>query len=517
MILAVAKCFAASASEKRADAMAVAAERLRTGVGTHYLRYTIGNVLVMVAGFVSFPLMTRLLDTGQYGIFGYYDAWLLILAGLFKLGAQHTILRFYPHAGGVGAMARYGANFVLLPFLASTGLWLLAVAAYAVIVQVAPPEASAIGWIMLALLLPTIWISFIGAVAYAEERSDVSVRIVVGQRWAELCCILLIVYFIERSTLGAYVARFLVAVCMALGLTLWLRKSLPLHLRDAERGSYLEGLRYGLPLVANEIATNLLSFADRLMLRQMLGDFAAVGTYTIGYGLALNINNLFNFALYNAYTQVSIREYETSGAEAVVRTKRKVLHLLVYVTVAMSVGLLCAGPDVLLLMAGNDKDASVPVFVVTGIVYTVDGLFGICGAGLLLLKRSRTVLLLTLGSAALNVLLNLFWIPRYGVMGAVYATTLAFAALNIGRYVTCPPSLRALPDGAATLTAVALGAAVLCIAQFSGFAQLHSHLARIGMMALLMLLAYVLPALLLDRRLRDAVLGFWRARRSGAG
>jgi len=85
-------------------------ERARVSVATHYVRYALGNVLVMVAGFVSFPIMTRLLDTGQYGILGYYDAWLLILAGLFKLGAQHTILRFYPHAGGAPALARFGAN-----------------------------------------------------------------------------------------------------------------------------------------------------------------------------------------------------------------------------------------------------------------------------------------------------------------------------------------------------------------------------------------------------------------------
>src|SRR5690349_5501785 len=204
-------------------------ERARVSVATHYVRYALGNVLVMVAGFVSFPIMTRLLDTGQYGIFGYYDAWLLILAGLFKLGAQHTILRFYPHAGGAPALARFGANFILLPFLASTVLWLLAIVAYAVIVYFEPPEAAPIGWIMLLLLLPTIWVSYAGAFAYAEERSDVSVRIVVGQRWAELVCILAIVYFIERSTLGAYVARLLVALGFAVGLAFWLRGRVPMH------------------------------------------------------------------------------------------------------------------------------------------------------------------------------------------------------------------------------------------------------------------------------------------------
>src|SRR3569832_135344 len=99
-------------------------EPARVGVATHYIRYALANILVMVAGFVSFPIMTRLLDTGQYGIFGYFDAWLLILAGVFKLGAQHTILRFYPHSGGPQALARYGANYILLPMAVSSGLWL---------------------------------------------------------------------------------------------------------------------------------------------------------------------------------------------------------------------------------------------------------------------------------------------------------------------------------------------------------------------------------------------------------
>jgi O-antigen/teichoic acid export membrane protein len=482
----------------------------RVSVATHYLRYALGNVLVMAAGFVSFPIMTRLLDTGQYGMFGYFDAWLLILAGLFKLGAQHTILRFYPHAGGVTALARFGANFVLLPFVASVLLWMLALAAYAVIVMRTGAEESRIGWVMLLLLLPTIWISFAGAFAFAEERSDISVRISVAQRWLDTFSILLIVYFIERSAFGAYLARLLVAVFFALGLAYWLRSQLPMQWRDADRTRYAEGLRYGLPLVANEIATNLLSFADRLMLRQMLGNFAAVGIYTIGFGLALNINNLFNFALYNAYTQVSIREYETRGAEAVLRTKRVVLHMLVYVTVAMVVGLLSVGPDVLLLMAGDDKSASAMVFVIVGITYTLDGLFGICGAGLLLMKRSNTVLLLTLAAAGLNVLLNLIWIPAFGVMGSVYASAASIAALNVLRYLTCPPAFRALPDLRAVATAVGLGTGCIAIAEASELGGLHSHFARLAAMALVMLLGYVLPAFAIDRRLREAATTYLR-------
>ena len=489
--------------------------RARVGVTTHYLRYATGNVLVMVAGFVSFPIMTRLLDTSQYGIFGYFDAWLLILAGVFKLGAQHTILRFYPHTGDRFALARFGANHILAPFAVSSALWLLGVIAYAAIVFSAPPEAATVGWIMLLLLLPTMWISYVNAFAFAEERSDVSVRISVGQRWCETVCILLVVYFVARSTLGVYLARFGVAAIFAAGLTFWLRRNVPLRARYFDAADYASGLRYGVPLVLNEIAATLLAFADRLMLRQLLVDFAAVGVYTIGYGLALNINNLFNLALYNAYTQVSIREFETSGAAAVLRTKRAVLHGLVYFCVAMIVGLVVVGGDALLLMAGNDKTASVPVFVLIGIVYTLDGLFGICGAGLLLLKRSRRVLALTLGAAVLNVALNSQLIPRFGVIGAAYSSMLSFATLNFARYLTCPRELRALPDARATTIAVGLGAFCVAIANVTHLGGVESHAARIVMLALLLLIGFVAPAFMLDRELRAAALHHLSGLRQG--
>jgi len=489
----------------------------RAGVATHYIRYVFGNVLIMIAGFISFPILTRLLDTGQYGIFGYFDAWMLILVAICKLGGQHTILRFFPHVGGGGALAKYGASIVLAPFAAACGLVALLLVAYAGIVYFAPPEAAHIGWIMLLMLPPTIWISYAASLAYAEERSKISVRITVGQRWLELVSILCIVYFVERSATGAYVARFGVALILAFALTRWVRTHVPMHWRDFEPRDTLAGLRYGLPLVANEIASSLLSFADRLMLRSMTHSFSAVGVYTIGYGLALNINNLLNYALFNAYTQVSVREFETQGAAAVVRTKRMVLSILVYVTAAMITGILAVGRDVLLLMAGKDKIESATVFVLIGVNYLLDAFFGICGAGLLLHKRSGTVLALTAGSLVINVGFNLVWIPRYGVMGAVYATFVAYFALWVGKYVTCPRDLRALPPLKPTVLAIALSALNLLVAHYTGLFGVEAHFGRFAIMALLMLPLFILPALALDGGLRANVFSYLRNRRAMPG
>jgi len=480
-------------------------EAARPGIATHYLRYTIGNVLVMVAGFVSFPIMTRLLSNTEYGVFGYVDTWLLILAGVFKLGGQHAIIRFYPHRGGFNALGRFGANFVLLPLLCSIVFWLLAIAGYGIWSLLYPPERPIIGWIGLGLLLPTIWMSFVTSVLTAEERSDLSVRVSVGSRWLDAVFILLVIYFLERNALGVYAARLGSAIVVTLCLTIWLSRRVPLRWRDRDFAQWFAGVRYGVPMMANELSSVLLSFVDRLMLKHLMGAFAPVGVYTIGYGLAMTINTLLQNALFTAFTQVSVRQFETEGPQAVVRTKRLLLHILVYVVIAMCVCLITVGPDALLLLAGPDKAASAPVFVLIGINYALDGLFGICFTGLLLHKRSGLVFAMTLAATVLNVLLNLVWIPAYGVMGAVYATFASFILLTVLHYVTCPRELRVWPDRNATLIACVLGLLVWLVADVSGLFGLTSHFERLLAMGVLMMGLYIAPALALDRPLREAV------------
>jgi O-antigen/teichoic acid export membrane protein len=339
----------------------------------------------------------------------------------------------------------------------------------------------------------------------AEERSDLSVRLSVGSRWLDAVFILSVIFFIERDALGVYAAKLGSAIVVTACLTIWLSRRVPMRWRDRDFSLWFAGVRYGVPMMANELSAVLLSFVDRLMLKHLMGAFAPVGIYSIGYGLALTINTLLQNALFTAFTQVSVRQFETEGVQAVVRTKRALLHVLVYIVVAMCVGLITVGADALLVLAGPDKAASAPVFVLIGINYALDGLFGICFAGLLLYKRSALVLSTTLAATVLNVVLNLFWIPAYGVMGAVYATFASFILLTALHYITCPRNLRVWPDRNAALLACALGLLVWGIADATGLFGLDSHVERLLAMGTLMLVLYVAPALALDRPLRESV------------
>jgi O-antigen/teichoic acid export membrane protein len=189
-----------------------------------------------------------------------------------------------------------------------------------------------------------------------------------------------------------------------------------------------------------------------------------------------------------------------------------VLLVIVYLAAAMVTGLLSVGGDVLLLMAGPSKAQSAPVFQLIGVNYVLDGVGGIVTAGLLLHKRTMTILMLSVLALIVNVVLNLFWIPRFGVIGAVYATFVSFMALHIVKYLFCPRDLRALPGWRETTTAVALSAFSLAIWYYTDLFGIVSHSGRFATMAGLMIFTFALPALALDSRLRNAILGYVRKR-----
>src|SRR5580698_9281506 len=61
----------------------------------HTSVYTFGNVLLLLAGFVSFPVLTRLLSVDDYAVLSLSGTTLTLLVAFRKLGMQQSIVRFH--------------------------------------------------------------------------------------------------------------------------------------------------------------------------------------------------------------------------------------------------------------------------------------------------------------------------------------------------------------------------------------------------------------------------------------
>src|SRR5690606_771121 len=132
-------------------------------------------------------------------------------------------------------------------------------------------------------------------------------------------------------------------------------------------------------------------------------------------------------------------------------------------------------------------------------------------------KRTMTLLKITFAAAAINIVLNLFMIPAIGMMGAVYATGISYAFMALAIFLSCPRELLQLPDARSLLTAGAAALLFVLVLEGSGLFGLGSEWPRLFASGGLWLVAYVLPVMLLDGRLRNLLLDWRRNRRSAPG
>ena len=417
----------------------------RPGIATHYLRYLSSNVLVVAAGFISFPMLTRLLDNHQFGLLGYYEAWLALIASVLKLGSQHAILRLYPHAGSSVDLACFRSNHVLLPFALSMSLWVCC-AALAWMLAARLPQSEHTLVLLLLLTIPVmIWCSLVEAVMYALERSDITLWMRTAWRWSELALVIATLVFVERSASGVLGAKLAVYAVVALGLTWWFRGWLRAPWVRPSRTLLVTGLAFGVPMMFNELTYVLFGFADRILLRWLTGSLVEVGVYSVGYGLAMAVGTIFGATLNQAFTPTAVRRFETEGPAAVVALKRNMLDAWIAVVALASAWMLVAGGDFFILLAGPDKLRSAPIFVIVALCVIWYSLFEIAQYGLLLERRASRFLLLTMAAALFNLVACLPLIMRWGVIGAAAATALAYALLAYLQYRNCPRELRYLP------------------------------------------------------------------------
>ncbi|RZA20219.1 MAG: hypothetical protein EOP93_06575 [Lysobacteraceae bacterium] len=496
---------AAAASVPPTQPRPVPALPKTVGVGTHYLRYSTANLLVLAAGFISFPILTRLLDNAQYGILGYYEAWVGLAVAFAKLGTQHSLVRFYPFQGGPERMQHFNTNLVAMPVAISLALWLLVALTLGGYGTVSGSGFSPVFWCAFASIPLLVLGSVVEMLFRASERSLALSVMRIAKRWLELALVLGAVIALQQTALAVYWGRLAAAALILVYCMHWARRHLNVSRKSLDLDAMFDSWRYGMPLVVNEVAFIVLISVDRVMLKHMTGDFEAVGIYTIGYSLAMQINILMQATLYEAFMPVANRVYAAEGDAGVRALKGRVMVPITYAAIAVAAMILAVGNDAIHVLSGANKLASGPVFVVVGMTFALYPLIDIGGYGLLLRKRSMLVLGTTVAAALANILLNMLLIPSHGVMGAVVATTFSYTMMGVVRYRLCPPALRCLPPLRPVLLACACAGLFLLAIGASHMLGVLQPWSRLLVAGVLFLLLFALPLWLLDPGLRQLV------------
>lgn len=403
------------------------------GLLRHASRYALSNGLVTVASLISFPILTRLLSIADYGLMSTVTATLGMVVALGKLGMQKATVRFYHESRRLDPQ-HGAATLAATQLIGMAVMGAIATLIWACLLVLLPAQ-----WLnsdeLKALLLLTVtlvWLrvaeSALHNLLYAQERSGIIAVYSVIKRYLSLVLVVGALWTLSADAEHFFLATLVAEAVVLAGLLWVVLRTDPLQ---PTRFSFplLRGmLAFGLPMVGVELAWSLLAVGDRYVIQVMLGP-EQVGIYSASYNLCDYAKLATMAAVATAVGPMYMRIWEEQGRAAteafLASYSRGYLAFSMLVATVVSVN---AEPLITLLasekfVAGT---AIVP-WVMFGVA--LESYVGIAAAGLFLRKRSRTMFALVAAAAAFNLLLNILLVPQFGLQGAAFATTLAFAML----------------------------------------------------------------------------------------
>jgi len=209
-------------------------------------------------------------------------------------------------------------------------------------------------------------------------------------------------------------------------------------LRNVDVNILKEFLAYGLPLAVTSGLTLVIDFSDRFLIAELI-DKEQSGLYSASYDFVLQTLGFLVGVFYLSFFPILNKNYE--NGEMVHFQKNQVLYLnltlvtllpvlVIYWTFSSSISGLFFGTAYQSTSTVLIPLMAIAISLGTFKAYVIDLVF-------LLRKKTLIQIPLVLIVAITNVVLNLYWIPKIGVIGAVYATLVAFILGIIFGLVAC--------------------------------------------------------------------------------
>ena len=175
-------------------------------------------------------------------------------------------------------------------------------------------------------------------------------------------------------------------------------------------------LAFSLPLIPSSLGVILSTFADRIMIKEFLG-YDELGVYGLGLRVA-SIGMVLVMAVRTAITPMIYESYENP-----ITTERLALLFNMYIAVmVLTVTLLPLYSLRLINLIANETFSNTTFLLPSMVMFTFVSNAYMFFPGLFIRKKTILLSIISLIGTSVNILLNLIFIPKFGLIGAAHAT-----------------------------------------------------------------------------------------------
>ncbi len=394
---------------------------------SHYLS---GQVAGLALGFISFPIFTRVLSVADYGMMSLVFQISAMAAVLSKMGLQNSIQRFYQEQAASsepGALRRFCSTLLFgaalcglaVAVLFLIGLELASDSMFSPTLKKVLLIGS--GLIFVRGLQPIV-MNFLRAQRRTKAFNGFD-ALTKGTSIAFVCLLLFTWSRGVRTVLIGTVAVELVSVFL---LILMVLPKGTISLSAFDGKLFRSALAFGMPLAGCELAAVILDSGDRILVQHYLGS-VALGYYSCAYNITNYIAMFLMYPVNLAVVPIYMKMWDTRGPQETGAFLSKALDNFIMAVMCVLAGVaVTAHSAVIVLGSQKLKEAAplLPILALGVMLYTLHIFFT---AGLIIHKKTVTMVKIVASAAALNIALNIWLIPRMGLQGAAVSTLISYA------------------------------------------------------------------------------------------
>ena len=262
-----------------------------------------------------------------------------------------------------------------------------------------------------------------------EERSVQFVIASVANILITVGATVLLVVGLHKGPTGAVVGNFIGTLAVYLVLLAYRRYQLGLQF---DRKLLRQMNHFGLPLVPSALALWAINFIDRFFVAVYKGQ-SEVGVYS----LAVRASSVIVFLMIAFRLAWPAFAYSIEDDESAKRTYSFVLTYLLFVCCWVSLALGTLAPWIVRILAPSSPgfyraEEAVGLLSFASTAYAG---YTVLAIGIGRARRTQFNWIVSGAAAVLNIGLNFWLIPRYGMMGAAVSTAAAYVALFLGMMI----------------------------------------------------------------------------------
>jgi len=392
-------------------------------VGKHSAIYTISSFLTKAIGIILIPIYTRFLTPDDYGIIAIVVPLVQAFFILFSFGVPSATSRFHFDFTDRSEEQKnfFGTVLLFMSILGFTLSFLFSIFGKPLFMKIFP------GIDFYPYIILAIWIAFFMLV-YNFKLTIFRVRnmslnyglfSVLKFTGIVVLTIITVVHF-GMGALGRVLSEFIIVLLVfVVGWILVLKdinfRIVKSHLKAA--------LKYALPVIPHTFSGIILSLAAKYFLNLNQG-LSSAGLYNIGFLIA-SIMNLIVYSINLSWAPFFMKLASEKKDDAKPIVSQLTTYYILFIFF-IGLGLAFFSDEIVVVLTTEEYYAANAIVPILTFQYLLTGMNYMMINKIVFVKKAvKYIPILTVSSAVLNIVMNYFLTPKYGITGAAWSSVIS--------------------------------------------------------------------------------------------